>query len=116
MTTKEQYKNALQKIKDECGHVCQEFEICDHIACNDSHKAWAIADQALNNSQYQKYPYSMESKHQEICHNPEQWTARTCVVCGHDSCFNCARTNACESGKHEKTWWQCPHCNDITPT
>lgn len=38
---------ALQRIHDKCGQVCNKFELCDHLACNASYTAWAIADAAL---------------------------------------------------------------------
>lgn len=38
---------ALQRIKDECGRVCTDFELCTHRACQSSYEAWAIADAAL---------------------------------------------------------------------
>jgi hypothetical protein len=41
------YLNALQRIHDECGHVCDDFETCIHRACQSSYEAWAIADAAL---------------------------------------------------------------------
>jgi hypothetical protein len=39
--------NALKKIRDEEGRVCEEFEICKHTACRSSYAAWEIADRAL---------------------------------------------------------------------
>jgi hypothetical protein len=38
---------ALRRIKDEEGKVCDQFEVCDHRACNSSYAAWAIADEYL---------------------------------------------------------------------
>ena len=38
---------ALQQIKDEEGKVCDQYEICEHRACQSSYGAWAIADAAL---------------------------------------------------------------------
>ena len=38
---------ALQRIHDQCGQVCSEFEVCEHRACSASYTAWAIADAAL---------------------------------------------------------------------
>jgi regulator of replication initiation timing len=38
---------ALQRIKNDEGRVCNQYEICDHVACNSSYAAWAIADAAL---------------------------------------------------------------------
>lgn len=35
---------ALTHIKTDCGKVCEEYEICTHIACQSSYNAWAIAD------------------------------------------------------------------------
>ena len=37
---------ALREVKTE-GKVCAEFEICEHVACQSSYSAWAIADAAL---------------------------------------------------------------------
>jgi hypothetical protein len=41
------YKKALKKIRDNCGKVCEQYEICDHDACQSSYNSWAIADEAL---------------------------------------------------------------------
>ena len=38
---------AIQRIHDDCGKVCNEFETCAHTACRSSFDAWAIADCAL---------------------------------------------------------------------
>ncbi len=38
---------ALVDIRGQCGKVCDEYEICTHIACSSSHRAWELADQAL---------------------------------------------------------------------
>jgi len=43
----ERYRGALQAIKDSCGRVCEEFELCAHPACTSSYRAWALADAAL---------------------------------------------------------------------
>jgi hypothetical protein len=40
-------KAALEKIRDEHGKVCNEYEVCTHISCASSHAAWTIAEQAL---------------------------------------------------------------------
>jgi hypothetical protein len=40
-------RDALSKIKNECGTVCTEFEVCNHPACNSSFAAWMIASEAL---------------------------------------------------------------------
>jgi len=39
---------ALQRIKDEEGKVCDNFELCDHRACQSSCSAWFIAEAALD--------------------------------------------------------------------
>ena len=38
---------ALEEIKNTQGKVCEEFEICKHIACQSSCGSWMIADKAL---------------------------------------------------------------------
>lgn len=38
---------ALKEIRNGYGGVCEEFEICTHRPCRDSHGAWAIADSVL---------------------------------------------------------------------
>lgn len=38
---------ALERIRSESGKVCDQFEICTHLACQSSYAAWAIADSAL---------------------------------------------------------------------
>ncbi len=43
----ERLRAALQRIKAECGHVCANFELCTHVACQSSVAAWMIADAAL---------------------------------------------------------------------
>jgi hypothetical protein len=41
------FKTALLRIRDECGQVCDTFEMCHHRACSASFNAWSIADAAL---------------------------------------------------------------------
>ncbi len=41
------YREALEDIVKTQGKVCEEFEICDHIACKSSCTSWFIADMAL---------------------------------------------------------------------
>lgn len=43
----EMLRSALEKIRDEEGRVCEEYEICTHRACSSSYRSWAIADQVL---------------------------------------------------------------------
>lgn len=43
----EAYRKSLQKIRDTCGQVCPEYEICLHDSCESSYAAWAIADEVL---------------------------------------------------------------------
>ena len=38
---------ALKEIRDTQGKVCDNFELCDHRACQSSYSSWAIADKAL---------------------------------------------------------------------
>ena len=38
---------ALTEIKDTCGKVCEEFELCTHESCRSSVRAWMIAEKAL---------------------------------------------------------------------
>ena len=38
---------ALKQIKQEGGRVCDDFELCKHIACQSSYSSWMIADTAL---------------------------------------------------------------------
>lgn len=38
---------ALQHIKDNCGQVCEEFELCKHPACHASCNAWLTANDTL---------------------------------------------------------------------
>jgi hypothetical protein len=38
---------ALEQIKREEGKVCDQYEICEHRACQSSYAAWAIADATL---------------------------------------------------------------------
>jgi len=38
---------ALTEIKSDCGKVCEDFELCAHIACQSSVGAWIIADKVL---------------------------------------------------------------------
>lgn len=40
-------RDALREIRDKCGRVCDNYELCDHRACASSYNAWAIADAAL---------------------------------------------------------------------
>lgn len=40
-------EDALREILT-LGHVCAEFEVCDHPSCRDSYAAWVVASEALN--------------------------------------------------------------------
>jgi hypothetical protein len=42
------YSAALEKIRDEEGHVCENFLECNHASCDSSYAAWAYADAALS--------------------------------------------------------------------
>lgn len=53
---------ALELIRDSRGHVCEEFETCDHVGCRDSHGAWEIANRAL------------EDKVLVLCSNCGNWS------------------------------------------
>jgi hypothetical protein len=44
------YQAALQRIRDDYGLVCAEYELCTHVACESSYGAWATADEALRPS------------------------------------------------------------------
>jgi hypothetical protein len=39
--------SVLEDIRDGEGKVCDDFESCNHLACDSSYGAWAIADEAL---------------------------------------------------------------------
>lgn len=41
------YKRALEEIVKTQGKVCNEYELCTHVACESSAKSWFIADRAL---------------------------------------------------------------------
>ena len=41
------YENALVKIRDEEGKVCEGYDMCHHRACTSSYNSWAIASAAL---------------------------------------------------------------------
>jgi hypothetical protein len=43
----ERLRAALQRTNDQCGHVCNTFESCAHVACKSSYEAWSIANAAL---------------------------------------------------------------------
>jgi hypothetical protein len=40
--------HALRMIKNECGQVCDDFELCTHRSCQSSSNAWFIAEAALS--------------------------------------------------------------------
>ena len=46
-TERNTYRAALEEIRANYGHVCTEFELCEHPACESSYGAWATADEAL---------------------------------------------------------------------
>lgn len=46
-TERNTYRDALEEIRTRYGHVCTEFELCEHPACESSYGAWAVADEAL---------------------------------------------------------------------
>ncbi len=39
---------ALEEIRTTQGKTCAIYEICEHVACDSSYAAWAIADKALH--------------------------------------------------------------------
>jgi len=41
-------EEAAEKIRDEEGHVCGAYEICNHIACESSYRSWVIANEVLS--------------------------------------------------------------------
>jgi hypothetical protein len=41
-------REALERIKRECGVVCASYETCGHASCRSSHRAWEVAASALN--------------------------------------------------------------------
>lgn len=43
----EKYRKALEEIVNTCGHVCNDFELCSHVGCSSSYRAWYIASKAL---------------------------------------------------------------------
>lgn len=44
---KARLRKALQQVKDRSPRVCAEYETCDHVGCQASHEAFAIAEEAL---------------------------------------------------------------------
>lgn len=40
-------KKALKEIRDKQGKVCDNFELCNHRACQSSYSSWHIANEAL---------------------------------------------------------------------
>jgi hypothetical protein len=47
----EQYGRALMVIRERLGQVCENYEVCDHRACQASHAAWEVADAALTGAE-----------------------------------------------------------------
>ena len=44
----ERAEAALARIKEAAGKVCEQYEICEHPACESTYAAWAIADEYLS--------------------------------------------------------------------
>lgn len=42
---------ALETIRDKFGGVCDDYENCAHVACQDSYSAWTVADRYLRGGQ-----------------------------------------------------------------
>lgn len=40
-------RQALTYIRGSLGNVCEDYAMCSHSGCRDSHAAWEIADWAL---------------------------------------------------------------------
>lgn len=40
-------RRALEIIHEHYGHVCKDFELCQHAGCRDSCAAWMVALAAL---------------------------------------------------------------------
>lgn len=47
---------ALEQIRDRSPVVCGEYEICRHVGCASSHRAWEIADAALRGLERSCHP------------------------------------------------------------
>ena len=58
----ERFRAALMEIKEQCGKVCSEYDVCTHVACSSSHRAWEIADRAVKGDEIDRY----FSKQEEI--------------------------------------------------
>ncbi|WP_028058278.1 hypothetical protein [Candidatus Solirubrobacter pratensis] len=43
--------DVLEKIREQAGAVCDEYEVCEHRACQASYTAWALADAYLHRGQ-----------------------------------------------------------------
>lgn len=43
----EQFRTALETIRRDYGHVCENFDRCSHTACRDSFSSWHVANDAL---------------------------------------------------------------------
>lgn len=41
-------RQALETIHRDGGKVCENYELCDHPACQSSHMAWSVADALLS--------------------------------------------------------------------
>ncbi len=44
---------ALEQIRIHQGKVCEEYDLCSHIACKSSYSAWVIADKAIQKARGQ---------------------------------------------------------------
>lgn len=44
---RDRYRRALESIREHEGKVCDQYELCEHRACQSSYGAWSYADGAL---------------------------------------------------------------------
>jgi hypothetical protein len=92
-------RSALRIIVSEYGQVCENFELCTHVACRASYGAWAVADEALRG----EVPGEAEQARTCAVRAVEppvvpdaptgsHMAAEPCLGCGRLTCFGyCAR-------------------------
>jgi hypothetical protein len=51
----ERLKQFLLEIHMHQGRVCENYELCDHVACRSNHMTWELADAALQGMTLEQY-------------------------------------------------------------
>ncbi len=66
MSEAERLKAFLMRIHESEGKVCQDYDICEHVACASSYGAWAYADAALSGQTLEAFSAQQNQLHEDV--------------------------------------------------